>query len=198
MRVRLACIDAGGHYQHQVLEYCRRRKGVVAIRGTAGARPVWSGRASKTRHGHRVFWVGVDTAKDTLYARLRFSEAGPGYVHFPIGGMFGEEYFRQLTAEEVQTRYSEGRPYRVWTLPSGRRNEVLDTWVYALAGRTALPYRLDIAPPKPRPPAPPPAGLTAEEFAALAQKVLPTPPPPKHRSIARRGRMIVRSAYLAQ
>ena len=198
LRVRLACVDAGGHHQHQVLEYCRRRKGVVAIRGTAGAKPIWSGRASKTRHGHRVYWVGVDTSKDTLYSRLRFSEAGPGFVHFPAGGMFNEEYFRQLTSEEVQTRYSEGRPYRVWTLPGGKRNEALDTMVYALAARSALPYRLDVASvPKPPAPPPPPAPMkTMVEFVEAAQKAT-APPPSQYRSGPRRGRMILRSNFLA-
>lgn len=199
MRVRLACVDAGGHHQHQVLEYCRRRKGVVAIRGAAGAKPIWSGRASKTRHGHRVYWTGVDTAKDTIYSRLRFAEPGPGYMHFPTGGLFTEEYYRQLTSEEVQTRYNEGRPYRIWMLPGGRRNEVLDTWVYALAARTALPYRLDVAPPRPRPPAPrPPAALTAEEFVALAEKVPPAPSLPQYRTGVRRGRVIVRSSFVTR
>lgn len=198
MRVRLAAIDSGGHHAHAVHSYCRRRKGVVAIRGTAGAKSIWSGRASKTKSGHRVFWVGVDTAKDVIYSRLRFGDPGPGFMHFPVGGMFNEEYFRQLTSEEVQTRYSEGRPYRVWMLPGGRRNEALDTMVYALAARTALPYRLDVAPPKPRPPAPPPpAALTAQEFVQLAEKVPPAPPL-QYRSGARRGRMIVRSNFLAR
>ncbi|MGJ4961583.1 phage terminase large subunit family protein [Bradyrhizobium sp. HKCCYLRH3061] len=198
MRVRLTAIDSGGHHAHAVHSYCRRRKGVVAVRGVAGAKPIWSGRASKTKAGYRVFWVGVDTAKDVIYSRLRFTEPGPGYMHFPVGGMFGDEYFRQLTSEEVQTRYSEGRPYRVWMLPGGRRNEALDTAVYALAARQALPYRLDTAAPKPRPPAPPPAPLTADEFVALAEKVPPAPPPPQYRTGLRRGRMIVRSSFLAR
>lgn len=154
----LTCIDAGGHHAHAVYSYCRHRKGLVAIRGKAGPKPIWSGRASRTKSVHRVFWCGVDTDKDVIYSRLRFSEPGPGYVHFPTGGLFTEEYFRQLTAEEVATRYSEGRPYRVWTLPPGRRNEALDTFNYALTARTGLPYRLDVAPvekwptPKPSPP----------------------------------------------
>lgn len=198
MRVRLAAIDSGGHHAHAVHSYCRVRKGVVAIRGTAGAKPIWSGRASKTKHGHRVFWVGVDTAKDVIYSRLRFGEPGPGYLHFPTGGLFGEEYFRQLTSEEVQTRYSEGRPYRVWTLPGGQRNEALDTAVYALAARTALPYRLDVLPPKARPVVPsPPSALTTDEFVTLAEKVPPAPLPPQYRASARRGRVIVRSSFLS-
>jgi phage terminase large subunit GpA-like protein len=37
----------------------------------------------------------------------------------------------------VQTRFKEGRPYRVWVLPPGKANEALDTAVYALAPRHA-------------------------------------------------------------
>lgn len=198
LRVRLACIDAGGHHQHQVLEHCRRRKGIVAIRGTAGAKPIWSGRASKTRHGHRVFWVGVDTSKDTIYSRLRFGEPGPGYMHFSVGGMFNEEYYRQLTSEEVQTRYNEGRPYRVWMLPGGKRNEALDTMVYALAARTALPYRLDVVPVrKPPTPKPPPPMTTLSEFSDAAEKVNASPPS-QYRSGLRRGRITVRSSFVGR
>jgi phage terminase large subunit GpA-like protein len=36
------------------------------------------------------------------------------------------------------TRYKEGRPYRVWVLPGGKRNEALDCRVYALAARMSL------------------------------------------------------------
>ena len=109
---------------------------------------------------------------------------------------------RQLTSEEVQTRYSEGRPYRVWMLPGRRRNEALDTAVYALAARQALPYRLDTPAPKPRMPTPPPP-LTADEFVALAAKVAEAPPrssqgmSPQMR-MRPRGRVFARSRYLGQ
>jgi len=49
----------------------------------------------------------------------------------------------QLTAEEVVTGFREGRPYRVWVLPKGRRNEALDTFVLALAARMSLPRALE-------------------------------------------------------
>ena len=45
----------------------------------------------------------------------------------------------------MQTRFKEGRPYRVWVLPPARRNEALDTAVYALAARHATRIRLDLA-----------------------------------------------------
>jgi phage terminase large subunit GpA-like protein len=68
-------------------------------------------------------------------------------MHFPIGGAFDAEYFSQLTAEVVRTRYQHGRPYRVWTLPNGKRNEALDTAAYALAARHAT--RIQILHPRP-------------------------------------------------
>src|SRR6185369_2795062 len=90
-----------------------------------------------TRTNAQIFMIGADTGKDVVYSRLRIPKPGPGYVHFPIGGAFDAEYFAQLTSEAVQTRFKEGRPYRVWVLPDGRRNEALDTAVYALAARHA-------------------------------------------------------------
>jgi len=68
-------------------------------------------------------------------------------------------------------RSSEGGP--VWMLPGGRRDEALDTLVYALAARAALPYHLDVAPPKPRPPAPAPltCGVACKSTEKLRNSV---------------------------
>jgi phage terminase large subunit GpA-like protein len=35
LRVRVVCVDSGGHHQHQVLTYCRNRgrRGVLPIKG---------------------------------------------------------------------------------------------------------------------------------------------------------------------
>jgi phage terminase large subunit GpA-like protein len=114
----------------------------LPTKGIAGPRPVWPARSSRTRSDARIYMVGVDTARDAIYSRLRIGKPGPGYIHFPIGGAFDETYFAQLTAETVQTRYKEGRPYRVWVLPPGKANEALDTAVYALAARHATRVRL--------------------------------------------------------
>ena len=51
-----------------------------------------------------------------------------------------------------------GQPYTVWVLPEGKRNEVLDTFVGALAVRRSLPRRIEagveyaVAPPAPEEP----------------------------------------------
>ena len=155
LRVAAACVDTGGHHGSQVFEYCRprRMRRVYPIKGVAGPRLVWPKRPSRT-HSKRdeVFLLGVDTAKDTIYGRLKIPTPGPGYVHFPIE--VGSEYFAQLTSEKVVTRKKEGRPYRVWVLPNNATNEALDTFVYALAARLSIPVRLDkfVEPPLPDPP----------------------------------------------
>lgn len=75
--------------------------------------------------------------KDAVYARLKLSEPGPGAIHFPR--RLDADYFRQLTAERVVTRFETGRPIRSWQPKhNGERNEALDTFVYAHAALNGL------------------------------------------------------------
>lgn len=147
-RIQATAIDTGGHHAAMVLSFCKSRKlrRVWPIKGLAGPRPVWPPRASKTKTNDRVFMVGVDTAKDAIYGHLKMKEAGAGFIHFPAIEAVNKDYFDQLTAEQVMTRYREGRPYRIWTCAKGKRNEALDTFVYALAALKSLRNRLDIVP----------------------------------------------------
>lgn len=134
IRIRAACVDTGGHHANAAIQFCKQRRGrnIYPIKGFGGPRPIWPKRSSITKLKETIFGLGVDTAKDAVYGRLRIQKPGPGYIHFPVGGIFDEEYFEQLTAEQVQTRFKDGRPYRVWVLPPSKRNEALDTMVYAL------------------------------------------------------------------
>ena len=70
-----------------------------------------------------------------IYSRLRIKDYGAGYCHFPK--KYSEEYFRQLTAEKVVTKYRRGFKKREWVLMRPR-NEALDCRVYALAAFTLL------------------------------------------------------------
>ena len=122
-------------------EFCRTRlaRRVWAIKGKGGAGvPVWPRRPTRSNSGKiPLFIVGVDSVKDALFARLRLTEPGPGFVHFSQDR--DAEYFRQLTSERVVTRYSFGRPERQWVLrQDGARNESLDTMVYATAALYGL------------------------------------------------------------
>jgi phage terminase large subunit GpA-like protein len=151
--VHAACIDSGGHHTAAVYRFVkdRFRRRVFAIKGMGGpGRPVWPKRASKNNKGKvNLFLVGVDAAKDAIYARLKMTEPGPGYCHFPKRD-FGAKpegtprdpaYFEQLTAEIVQTKFVKGFPHRVYVLPSGKRNEALDLRVYAYAALISLNVR---------------------------------------------------------
>ena len=89
----------------------------------------------------KLFSIGTDTAKQMIYSRLKIHQPGSGYCHFPSD--YPEEYFRQLTAERIQTKFVNGHPVRVWVLKKGKRNEALDCRVYGLAALHILNPNLD-------------------------------------------------------
>lgn len=147
MRIEAVAIDCMGHYTHQAYNYCRTREArrIFAVRGDPQpGRPI-KGKATiqdvnhrgrVLRRGVRLWYVGVDTAKDTLYGRLQVTTPGAGYVHF--SSELPTTFFTGLTAEaRVPVRTSRGTEYR-WTCPPGRRNEPLDCTVYAMFAAEAL------------------------------------------------------------
>ena len=139
LHVAAACVDSGGHHTQQVYQYCtaRYRRRVYAVKGMAGTgRTVWPKAASKGTGKHKLFMIGVDAAKDAVYARLKITKPGPGFCHFPEDRE--ADWFAQLTAETVSVRYSKGFPTRVWTKRAGARNEALDCRVYAYAALQSL------------------------------------------------------------
>lgn len=144
LRVGAVCVDSGGHHTAQVYAYCEARRGrrVYAVKGLNGPRPIWKPRAARSKKYSADVWhVGSDTAKDAWYSRLRTTDVGPGYCHFPIS--YDKAYFDGLTAEQIRTKYSKGHPVREWFLPSGRRNEPLDIRAYGLAALLARPVNWD-------------------------------------------------------
>jgi phage terminase large subunit GpA-like protein len=123
-----------------------------------------------------------------------------GYIHFPVSEVINQNYFDQLTSEQVVTRKKEGRPYRVWVLPPKKRNEALDTFVLALAARSALPIRLDLPPPAKRA-VPDTVPLPEIAGAAMMAESKPLPPAPPSRIAGapmnvRRVRRVFRSSYM--
>ncbi len=143
MPVHATCVDSGGHHTQAVYRFCaeRLRRRVYAIKGLGGSgKPVWPKRSSKNNKARaNLFMVGVDAAKDSIYARLKIDQPGPGYCHFPKGR--DPQWFEQLTSEQIQTKYVKGFPQRVYVLPSGKRNEALDLRVYAYAALQSLSVR---------------------------------------------------------
>jgi phage terminase large subunit GpA-like protein len=143
MSVRCVCIDSGGHHTNSVYNFVRPREGrrIFAIKGVGGEGKPLVGKPGRNNIGKiRLFPVGVDTAKDVLFSRMRIAEPGPGYMHFPTNR--SDEYFRQLTAEKLTTRYHKGFARREW-VKVRPRNEALDVRVYAMAALGILNLNLN-------------------------------------------------------
>lgn len=171
VRILAACIDTGGNHTAEVFQFCARpgmrQRRIYPIKGDDGPKPIWPVRHSLTKMKKQVWIVGTDTAKDSIYGRLKLrpratvGEPNPGFIHFPIPlaetdtEEFNAEYFAQLTSEKViTTKDKRGRARRGFHLPEGKRNEALDTMVYAFAARRATNIRFiegggSVPPPEP-------------------------------------------------
>ena len=132
-------IDSGGHHTHAVYQFVRSGllRRALALKGVPGTgrailgKPsqqdvTWRGKTAK--RGVFLYSVGVDTAKHLLYAQLH-GDAGkdPSERKVRFSQELESHYYDQLTAEAFNPRKQR------WELKKGRRNEALDSWVYALA-----------------------------------------------------------------
>lgn len=124
----------------------RLGRGIWPVRGMDGrGRPIWKApdprTRSKAKTRHLVIY-GTDSAKDAWHAKLKLMPAAPGepdptgLVHFPES--LDRVFYEQLTSERLVTELKRGRPVRVWKLPDGRRNEVLDCSGIALGALLSL------------------------------------------------------------
>ena len=146
--VSMTCIDTGGSNTQAVYDYVKAHKGqrIFGIKGFSGENLPIVGAPNRKRSGRKqkkidLYPVGVDQAKSVVVKRLRIAEPGPGYCHFPEGRDI--DYFRQLTAEKMVTKYVKGFPKREWHKQEGRRNEALDCRVYAFAAFVMSPPQMD-------------------------------------------------------
>ena len=114
--------------------------GHLSILGTPSAQDVnWRGQ--RIKNGVQVRSVGVGEAKKELYRWLalptptekELADGGSfpaGYCH--LSSHLGEEFFEQLTAEQIVTHTVRGYATYEWQ-KTRERNEALDTAVYARA-----------------------------------------------------------------
>jgi phage terminase large subunit GpA-like protein len=135
--VDAAVIDSG-FATDSVYRFAFPRAGrrVMAGKGMPGARPIIAASktriATKTGLAGRLWIVGVDGIKTTLFAKLargrsiRFSDS------------LEPSWFEQLASERVVVRYSRGQPVRMFERIPGKRAEALDAMVYATAARASL------------------------------------------------------------
>ncbi len=151
LKIGRLAIDSG-YATQQIYAFARRyaASAVMAVKGVhrgslavGSASPVdVTAGGRKLRGSAKVWPVGVDLLKGQLYGWLRLDRPGkdsgepfpPGYVHLPE---YGDEYFKQLTAEQLVTkRTRRGYVVREW-VKTRDRNESLDCRVYAMAAAIA-------------------------------------------------------------
>jgi phage terminase large subunit GpA-like protein len=166
--VILATAIDSGYKTQEVYRYCRGRTNVFATKGVAERTAPPVGRPSfqdishlgqQVKRGVRLWPLGTHVLKSTLYSRLRLTEPGPRFLHFPHG--LDEEFYQQLTAEKLVTRYVKGFPVQEWQ-KTRARNEALDCLVEAYAAALI-------------------AGIERVNWDAAARAMTPSAPPaPQH------------------
>lgn len=142
--IACCCIDSGFNTR-SVYQFCapRRARRVYAVKGSnQNGAPLIAKRSVKSGRRVLLYLIGTGTAKDTIFARLKIEDHGPRYMHFPQGSGYNEEYFKQLTAEEVRTRMHHGFAVRYYK-KIRERNEALDLRVYNLAALELLNPNLE-------------------------------------------------------
>jgi phage terminase large subunit GpA-like protein len=195
LSIRCLAVDSGYNTQ-AVYSWVRTKPAsrVIAVKGNPGARALVSSPTKvdvmqsgrRIPRGCQVWPVGVDMAKAEFYGwlGLRRPEEGqpfpPGWCHFPE---YGEDYFKQLTSEQlVQERDNKGFTRHVWKVQPGRENHFLDARVYARAAAfVAGVDRMRVGPPIPARPAPVPLAVApAPPEPPVTPLAAPAPREPKH------------------
>jgi phage terminase large subunit GpA-like protein len=141
MRVERWCWDSGGHYSDEVRKESKKH-GVTWVIPVFGASTYGKKIANfpkKKTKDDRVYLteVGTDNAKELIYSRLKLEPDGdrpvPECIHLPLNEQVcDEDEMKQLTSERKKWVIVKGRRVQRWE-NSGRRNEALDCFVYALA-----------------------------------------------------------------
>ncbi len=135
MPITCTTIDTGGHHTQEVYAFVKEQSKVRRIYGCKGAntpgKPIVSTPAKSKTTEIKLITVGSDTGKEWIYSHTKITDPGPGCMHYPMN--YPQEYFDELTAEEVITKKVRGVPQRVWICPPGKRNEALDIEVLNLA-----------------------------------------------------------------
>lgn len=137
--ISAACIDSG-YRSNQVYSFTvdKFNRYVFAIKGKGGQGvPYIRNPSTDNRVKTPLFTIGVDAGKDFIYQRLRVTERGPNYCHFPSdeGAGYDATYFKGLASEMKITRFRKGKMTVSWVLRDEgyKRNEPLDLRNYATA-----------------------------------------------------------------
>lgn len=128
------------HQPRQVMRWVRKwQLRGLNIYGAIGAKDEWekvlcSKRPSKHVDSRaRWFKVGSGHAKCTIAERSALEKPGPGYMHYPIGRGYDEEYFKMLASEKLIEEWEDDIVVKRYWKKTRARNEALDIRVMILA-----------------------------------------------------------------
>ena len=139
--VRACAVDTG--YNAQRCYAWRRestQEGFFGVKGFGEEkRPVLGKRSAqdfnwqgvKIESGAHMYPIGTFAAKEQLAGWLKLEGRGAHRVHF--SPELAGDFFDQLTAERLVTKWIGGKAKREWWKPKSARNEVLDLMVYNMA-----------------------------------------------------------------
>ncbi|WP_150467407.1 phage terminase large subunit family protein [Francisella sp. SYW-9] len=140
--ITMSALDTGGtgNMTSKAYDYIRSRRkraNPYAIKGSSNIHAPLYVRPSLIKAPNKrnieLYSIGTSEAKTIIYQRLKKKEKrGDFVIHFKKG-LCDEVYFNQLTAEEKKIRWVKGYPKVEWkNIAKDKRNEALDTFVYAL------------------------------------------------------------------
>lgn len=134
---------------------------IYPIYGVAGGQTLLVTTRFSKHYRLRTYAVDTKMAKDAVFSRLAVEDPGPRYMHFPakrantdVGVTdygFNPEFFAQLTAEVLRTRYNHGYAHQFYEKIRDR-NEALDLSVYFLAAVDILRPNLTAISKRQKPP----------------------------------------------
>lgn len=146
---RAVAIDSGGLHTQEVYAFVRAHgermtahgaQQILAIKGSSqSSAPVigtptvqelnWKGQ--RYPNGVKLWPIGVFSIKSLLYGRMKIEQPGAGCLHF--SAELPSEFYDQLTAERLMTKYVRGFAKLEWEKKNNERNEALDCACYAYA-----------------------------------------------------------------
>lgn len=88
--------------------------------------------------GSEYYSIGVNVLKAKVYSLIRNYEQEKGAFRIADNASLPETYAKQLTVEKMEIARQSGKDRIVFTNKHKRRNEALDTFVYALAAKAHL------------------------------------------------------------
>ena len=141
MNIGKICWDSGGHFTDEVYALSKKlglRWFIPSKGANQPGKPIADFPRKRSKKGVYLTMTGGDNAKELIYQRLNIMPkqgvSTPGACHWPLNDeTHGEIYFQQMLAEKRTLKFSGGKRHYTYVCPNGKRNEVLDCRVGALA-----------------------------------------------------------------